>query len=156
MRRLGIVLLMSCASTTPLPPLAVPAKPLPLEQLVQPPPPRVPIPQTLARYPDRALRPGECPGLPRGVLVSPGVYAAGFQDEAELGRLRIENLALRQLTEAERNGEQEFEASAVGRVHELEDRVASMERWGPWKVAGSIFLGAMGMMAATWAAGRAR
>lgn len=158
MSDLRALVLLTVASCATVPPVTLPPRPpaVDLSAVVPPVPKPEPIPTTVARYPDRAVHGGEFPGLPRGILVSPAVYAEQVEVIGERDRLARENEALRQLVDALQVSGGQFADQAEAAAHQLEQRALTAERWGPWKFWGGVAVGAAVMVGAAWVAGRGR
>jgi hypothetical protein len=126
---LGVVgLLMGCAST---PPARIPVLPplVDLTTLVQPAPAPLVVPPDVPRYRSVAVRRGQCPGLPPGILVSPAVYAEHKDGLDDRDRLVAEVVALERLRLAERAAAVELEAVCRARVADLAKEVQAAGTW---------------------------
>jgi len=123
-----LVLMLGCASTPAtripvLPPLVdlarlVPSAAVPLV-----------VPANVPRYKSLAVRRGQCPGLPPGILVSPAVYAENKDGLDDRDRLVAELAALDRLRLAERAAAVELEEACRARVVELAGEVEAAGRW---------------------------
>jgi hypothetical protein len=121
-------LLMGCAST---PPARIPVLPplVDLATLVPPAPGPLVVPAHVPRYKSLAVRRGQCPGLPPGILVSPAVYAESKDTADDRDRLVGEVAALERLRLAERAAALELEEACRARVVELAGEVQAAGTW---------------------------
>jgi hypothetical protein len=127
-----------------------------VERLIPPPPAPVEIPANAPRFADRAVTATECPGQPEGILTSRAAYAERISIMAQGQRCAAEAKALRQLRQEEHAAAAALEAAYRNRVSELEREVIHERKMGRWRMWLGAAGGAIVMLAATWAAGKAR
>jgi hypothetical protein len=119
---------LACAST---PSTRIPVLPplVDLTTLVRPAPGPLVVPPDVPRYRSVAVRRGQCPGLPPGILVSPAVYAENKDGLDDRQRLLTEVGALERLRLAERAAALELEEACRARVVELAGEVQAAGTW---------------------------
>jgi hypothetical protein len=149
-----INLAQGCATSPP--PHQLPALPPPIDLGALIPPARGPLvlPAHVRRYPDRAVRAGQCAGLPPGILVSPAVYAEGIATATDRRRLAVEVAALGRARTAEREAAGRLEVACRVRVGELGQAVLAERALTGWKAGALLVAGGLVGFAVGFLAGR--
>ena len=139
----------SCATSPPPRPLPELPPPVDLGQLVGPGPAAFQAPAHVRRFPDKAIRAGQCgPGMPPGILMSPAVHAEQTAAVADARRLRAETEALHRLRTSERAAAEELSEACRQRVAELSAEAQRAGRLSTWKaVAVFVAGGVIGLVA---------
>jgi hypothetical protein len=149
--QLLLLLAVGCASTAQRKPL--PALP-PLVQLGELLPPKTAPPRKgkLERYPDTPVDPGECKGLPGGILVSDASYDELTEAVIERRLLRLETDTLLRLRNEEYQIALRIEEAYVDRVAALERELAAEQQGSKWKYLATALVSGAIVVVAVFAA----